>query len=203
MDAKMRAAFNHFQKKDNVLFSIAKKVAIEPIEPRKTSEYFRSLCYEIIGQQLAKNAARTIFGRFENLFPKRKITPEYALKISEEAIRNAGASWSKASFVKDLAQKVADGALDLKSIKRMDDSQAVEKLMQVKGIGPWTAQMFLMFTLGRDDVFSHGDLGLRKAIIKIYSLRESAEKDEIEEISNKWKPYRTYACRILWKSLEL
>ncbi|MFZ3077444.1 MAG: DNA-3-methyladenine glycosylase 2 family protein [Candidatus Aenigmatarchaeota archaeon] len=203
MNPRIRAALAHFQKKDKVLFSIAKKVVIEPIELRKTSEYFRSLCYEIIGQQLAKNAARTIFGRFENLFPNGKITPEYALKLSEEAIRNAGASWSKAGFVKDLAQKVADGTLDLKSIKRLDDSQAAEKLMQVKGIGPWTAQMFLMFTLGREDVFSHGDLGLRKAIVKLYSLDKDAAKNEIEEIAKKWSPYRTYACRILWKSLEL
>lgn len=203
MNPEIRAALDHFHKKDKILFSIAKKVGIEPVKPRKASEYFYSLCYEIIGQQLAKSAAHTIFGRFESLFPNGKITPENTLKISEKAIRNAGASWSKARFVRDLAQKVSDGILDLKNISRLDDFQVVEKLMQVKGIGPWTAQMFLMFTLGRGDVFSHEDLGLRKAIIKLYSLSENAAKSEIEEITKKWSPYRTYACRILWKSLEL
>lgn len=203
MNAKIHAVLDHFKKADSVLFSVAKKIDLEVIEPRNEADYFHSLCYEIIGQQLAKNAARAIFGRFKMLFPGEQITPEETIKLSEEAIRNAGASWSKARFVRDLAQKTLDGTLDLTGLARLSDSQVVDKLTKVKGIGPWTAQMFLMFTLGREDIFSHGDLGLRKAVIKLYSLRDDATQDEIEKIAKKWSPYRTYACRILWKYSEI
>lgn len=203
MNSNTQKALNHFQKTDPILFSIAKKVDLEPVKSREAEDYFYALCYEIIGQQLAKKAAQAIFGRFKELFSKGKITARKTLKISEEEIRNVGTSWSKARSLRDLARKVADKKLDLENIIYLEDIQVVEKLTEVKGIGPWTAQMFLMFTLGREDVFSHGDLGLRKAIVKLYSLREDASLEKIEKIAKKWSPYRTYACRILWKSLEL
>ena len=203
MNAKIRAVLNHFQKTDPILFSIAKRVDIEQIESRETEDYFYSLCYEIIGQQLAKNAAYAIFDRFKKLFPSERVTPEETIKLTEETIRNVGASWSKARFIKDLAQEVVDGTLNLKDLARLDDSQVVESLTKVKGIGPWTAQMFLMFTLGREDIFSHGDLGLKKAMVKLYSLNENVTQDEIEEITKKWSPYRTYACQMLWKYSDI
>lgn len=203
MNAKIRAVLNHFQKTDPILFSIAKRVDIEQIESRETEDYFHSLCHEIIGQQLAKNAAYAIFDRFKKLFPSERITPEETIKLTEETIRNVGASWSKARFIKDLAQEVVDGTLNLKDLTHLDDSQVVKNLTKVKGIGPWTAQMFLMFTLGREDIFSHGDLGLKKAMVKLYSLNENATQDEIEEITKKWSPYRTYACQILWKYSDI
>ncbi|MFA4819765.1 MAG: DNA-3-methyladenine glycosylase 2 family protein [Candidatus Aenigmatarchaeota archaeon] len=201
MDAKMRKAINHFKKIDPVLFSIAEQVSIDSIEARKSNYYFYALCREIIGQQLAGSAAKAIFGRFKKLFPKGKITSRHTLKLSEEEIRNIGTSWAKARYIRDLAQKVEDGTLDLKSVEKLNDAEAIEKLVQVKGIGPWTAEMFLIFTMCREDIFSHGDLGLRKAIIKHYSLR-SPDREKIEKITIKWSPYRTYACRILWKSLD-
>ena len=203
MNAKIRAVLNHFQKIDPILFSIAKRVDIEQIEPRETKDYFHSLCHEIIGQQLAKNAARAIFDRFKKLFASERITPEETIKLTEETIRNVGTSWSKARSIKNLAQEIVDGNLNLKDLTRLDDSQVVENLTKVKGIGPWTAQMFLMFTLGREDIFSHGDLGLKKAIVKLYSLNENAAQDEIEEITKKWSPYRTYACQMLWKYSDI
>ena len=203
MNAKIRAVLNHFQKTDPILFSIAKRVDIEQIESRETEDYFHSLCHEIIGQQLAKNAACAIFDRFKKLFASERITPEETIKLTEETIRNVGASWSKARSIKDLAQEVVDGTLNLKDLTRLDDWQVVENLTKVKGIGPWTAQMFLMFTLGREDVFSYGDLGLKKAMIKLYSLNEGATQDEIEEITKKWSPYRTYACQMLWKYSDI
>jgi len=203
MNAKIRAVLNHFQKTDPILFSIAKRVDIEQIKSRETEDYFHSLCHEIIGQQLAKNAACAIFDRFKKLFASERITPEETIKLTEETIRNVGASWSKARFIKDLAQEVVDGTLNLKDLRRLDDWQVVENLTKVKGIGPWTAQMFLMFTLGREDIFSHGDLGLKKAIIKLYSLNENTTQDEIEEITKKWSPYRTYACQMLWKYSDI
>ena len=199
MNTKTRAVLNHFQKTDPILFSIAKRVDIEQIESRETEDYFHSLCHEIIGQQLAKNAACAIFDRFKKLFASERITPEETIKLTEETIRNVGASWSKARSIKDLAQEVVDGTLNLKDLTRLDDWQVVENLTKVKGIGPWTAQMFLMFTLGREDVFSYGDLGLKKAMVRLYSLNDNTTQDEIEEITKKWSPYRTYACQMLWK----
>ena len=100
-----------------------------------------------------------------------------------------------------MGQKVSNGDLNLKTVAKMKNAEAIEALTRVKGVGPWTAEMFLMFTMGREDIFSHGDLGLRKAIIKNYSLK-SPSKEKIERISAKWSPYRTYACRTLWKSLD-
>ena len=198
---KTKAVLAHFRKTDPVMFSIAKKSGVLEIKPRRPNYYFYALCREIIGQQLAGSAAKAIFSRFEKLFPDCKINPHYAAKLREEQIRNIGTSWAKARYIIDLGRKVSSGELNLKSMAKMENQQVIESLTQVKGIGPWTAEMFLMFTMGREDVFSHGDLGLRKAIIKNYSLK-SPSKEKIGKISAKWSPYRTYACRTLWKSLE-
>ena len=203
MNAKIRAVLNHFQKTDPILFSLAKRVDIEQIVSEKTEDYFHSLCHHIIGQQLAGKAASAISDRFNKLFGRERIIPEETIRLTEEAIRNVGTSWSKARSIKDLAQEVVEGTLNLKDLTRLDDWQVVENLTKVKGIGPWTAQMFLMFTLGREDIFSHGDLGLKKAILKLYSLNENTTQDEIEEITKKWSPYRTYACQMLWKYSDI
>ncbi len=203
MNAKIKAVLNHFQKTDPILFSIAKRVDIEQIESREAEDYFHSLCCEIIGQQLAKNAASAIFDRFKRLFASERIAPEETIQLTEETIRNVGTSWSKAISIKDLAQEVVDGTLNLKNLTRLDDSQVVRNLTKVRGIGPWTAQMFLMFTLGREDVFSYGDLVLKKAMVRLYSLNDNTTQDEIEKITQKWSPYRTYACQMLWKYSDI
>ena len=188
----------HFQKVDPVFYKLMQKVGpVETIKPRAPNTYFQSICREIIGQQLNGKVARIIFDRFTKLFPNQKVTPEYLLKMQDAKIRKIGPSWSKVSFVKDLAKNVVEGTLNLKKLKDLNDEQVITELTKVKGIGPWTAQMFLIFTLGRQDVFSKGDLGLRKAITNLYGQRK-----EIELITEKWAPYRTHACRVLWKSLE-
>ncbi|MBI2041299.1 MAG: DNA-3-methyladenine glycosylase 2 family protein [DPANN group archaeon] len=187
----------HFQKVDPILYKLIQKIgSIEPIKPRAPNAYFQSICREIIGQQLNGKVARIIFDRFTKLFPNKKVTLNYVLKIPDAKIRKIGPSWSKVSFVKDLAKNVVGGTLNLKKLKGLSDEQIMAELTKVKGIGPWTAQMFLIFTLGREDVFSKGDLGLRKAITTLYGQKE------IESITQKWSPYKTYACRVLWKSLE-
>jgi DNA-3-methyladenine glycosylase II len=192
---------NHFRKVDARLYDLMQKVGpIETIKPRAANAYFQSICREIIGQQLNGKVARIIFDRFTKLFPNQKITPEYLLRIPDAKIRKIGPSWSKVSFVKDLAKNVVEGTLNLKKLKDLDDEQVMTELTKVKGIGPWTAQMFLMFTLGREDVFSNKDLGLQKAVRKLYKVEPTPEK--LEMITRKWSPYRTYACRLLWKSLE-
>lgn len=188
----------HFQKVDPVIYKLMQKVGpIENIKPRAPNAYFQSICREIIGQQLNGKVVRIIFDRFTKLFPDQKITPEHLLKIPDAKIRKIGPSWSKVSFVKDLAKNVVDGTLNLKKLKNLNDEQVMSELMKVKGIGPWTAQMFLIFTLGREDIFSKGDLGLRKAITKSYKSKN------IESITQKWSPHRTHACRVLWKSLDI
>ena len=191
----------HFKKTDRILYNLMQKVGpIERLKPRSPNLYFRSLCREIIGQQLNGKVARVIFDRFTKLFPNQKTTPEYVLRLSGTKIRAAGMAWSKVVAIKDLAKNVAGGNLNLRKLKDLDDEQVLNELTKVKGIGPWTAQMFLMFTLGREDVFSNKDLGLQKAVRKLYKTEPTPEK--LEMITRKWSPYRTYASLVLWKSQD-
>ena len=195
----MKRALNHFKRVDKKLFDTAKNMDIETLKPRKPKDYFKSICREIIGQQLAGKVARVIFERFTELFPGKKITAQRILEFPEQKLRDVGMAWSKVRAIKDLAQKTEDKTLMFRKMESMTNEQVVEMLTKVKGIGPWTADMFLMFTLGREDIFSDKDLGLKKAIIKLYGLDEKVTDRELKEISRKWSPYRTYACLALWK----
>lgn len=199
-----KKVIEHFKKVDAVIHSVIEQIGkLEKWEVRHPDEYFKSLCGEIIGQQLSGKAADTIYARFEKLFDGKKITPKNVLGIPDEKLRKAGMSWSKARFIKDLTQKISNNDLKLEKLKDLSDELVIQEVTKVKGIGPWTAEMFLMFTLGREDIFSHGDLGLKKAIKKLYKFKKEPTKKQIEKIVDKWKPYRTYASRILWKSLEM
>jgi len=191
----------HFQKVDPHISSLIQ--AIGPITIEKSNDYFFSLCREIIGQQLSGKAADAIFTRFLTLFPTQSVSPRRINTIPDYDIRAIGVSWAKVRSIKDLAQQVIDKKLVLETIDRLKDVDVISHLTRVKGIGPWTAEMFLMFTLGREDVFSFGDLGLRKAIKNLYALKKDPTKKYIQKISKPWSPYRTYAARYLWRSLEL
>ena len=201
MASSEKLALRHFKKVDPLLFGRAKKARLEPLSPRKPSEYFTSLCKEIIGQQLSGKVAKAIFKRFKGVFPGNRITVAGAFKLTEKQLRSTGMSWSKAGFIKDLAGKVASKQVNLKGLAKLGDQEVASELSKVKGIGPWTCEMFLMFTLGREDVFSHGDLGLRKAIVSLYSI-ENPSKEVVEKLSAKWSPYRTYACLALWNAVD-
>ena len=192
---------DHFKSVDHILYSVIEKIGVPA--PTTSNDYFSNLCETIINQQLSDKAAATIFARFKKLFPRGKITPQAILKLSHAKIRSCGTSNGKVSFLKDLAKKVLTEGLRLDGLDKLSDELIMKELTKVKGIGPWTAEMFLMFSLGREDVFSHGDLGLRKAIKKLYKFKKEPTRSQIEKIVEKWKPYRTYASRILWKSLEL
>ena len=197
-------AQRHFKKADPILFKVLDKVIkldgkIEnPI--RHPSDYFEDLCREIVNQQLSSKAGDTIFNRFKKLL-HGKITPLEVVKIKGEKIRACGLSNSKVKYIKDLAQKIVDGEVDLAKLNKLSDEDVITELIKVKGIGKWTAEMFLMFSLGREDIFSHGDLGLKNAIKKLYSI-ENPTLEQVELITVKWSPYRTYASRILWRSLD-
>jgi DNA-3-methyladenine glycosylase II len=198
MDSKI---VEHFKKNDPLLYSYIEK--IEEITWRSEGNYFEDLCDHIISQQLSEKAGETIFRRFKKLFPSGKITAGKVLAIPDEKIREAGCSWAKIKSLKDLAQKVQDKIVDLEKLDTFSNEKVITELVQVRGIGPWTAEMFLMFSLKRDDVFSHGDLGLRNAIQRIYGFKDKPTVKQVEKIIKKWTPYKTYACRILWKSLML
>ncbi|MBI4062440.1 DNA-3-methyladenine glycosylase 2 family protein [Candidatus Gottesmanbacteria bacterium] len=196
-----RAVKKHFQTVDPILASVIPRIA--PIAVGQSNDYFSDLIEAIINQQLSDKAAATIFGRFKTLFPKGKITPEKLLTMQDGHIRAVGTSWSKISYMKNIAQAWLDGTITFDTYSTMTDEAIIEQLTKVKGVGVWTAEMFLMFTLGREDVFSYGDLGLRRAIQKLYKFKREPTIKQMEKIVTKWKPYRTYAARILWKSLEL
>lgn len=201
MDKKIS---DHFKKADPVLHAVSKKIAyLEKYSPGSADDFFRSLCEDIIGQQLSGKAADTIYSRFEKLFAGKKITPEKVLALPADKLKAAGMSRAKVKYVKDLAQKVKNKTLKLAKLDQLSDYEVIAELTKVKGIGPWTAEMFLMFTLGREDVFSFGDLGLRKAITRLYKFKQEPGRRQMEKLVKKWKPYRTFASRILWKYLEL
>ena len=193
----------HFRRHDPTLFSLFQSIILDDLPVRQPRHYFVSLCREIIGQQLSGRVADVIFDRFERLFPKRKVTPASIQKISDENLRKTGMSWSKVRFIRALSLHVHEKRVDLAALGNMTGEQVITTLTKVKGIGPWTAEMFLIFTLGRPDVFSYGDLGLRKAIQKLYKLRHAPTQKQMERIVKKWKPYRTYGARLLWKYLDL
>jgi len=194
-------ALLHFKKVDPILYSASVKNV--PFVLEKRSDHFLSLNREIIGQQLSGKVADVIFGRFMGLFPKKKVTPGHLLTLSDEAIRQIGTSWSKVTFLKDLAQRIVNRQLVLEELESLSDEEVKDRLSEVKGIGPWTVEMFLMFSLGRQDVFSFGDLGLKEAIKRLYNLESRPDREYLEKLSSIWSPYRTYAARILWRSLEI
>lgn len=164
---------------------------------------FVSLCSSIINQQLSNKAASTIFGRFKALFPKEKITAGKLSKMTTEKLRAVGISSQKANYLRDLAVKVLSKEVELEKFAILPDEAIVKELTSVKGIGRWTAEMFLMFALRREDVFSYGDLILRKSFQKLYGFKNEPIPQEIEKITSKWSPYKTYASRVLWRSYRL
>ncbi len=200
MDKKI---LNYFKKNDPLLHSVAVKVGVFKVMKKENSKnYFIKLCSEITGQQLSGASADAIFNRFKQLYSKG-ITPKGVLNTSHEKLRAVGMSNAKAKYLKNLAQAVINKLVQLNQLDSLSDSEVIRQLTQVKGIGPWTAEMFLMFTLGREDVFSHGDLGLRKGLKKIYGFKKDPSIKTVEKIIKKWSPYKTYASLILWESLEI
>ena len=165
------------------------------------NELFLNVCRTIIGQQLSGKAANTIYGRFLKLFKGKEITSANLLKIKDQKIRDAGISWAKIKYIKDLAQKYMNGEINLESLYDMTNEEVITELIKVKGIGNWTAEMVLIFTLNREDVFSFGDLGLKKGFEKVYGIKNPTQK-QIEKMISKWTPYKSFGSIALWHSLE-
>lgn len=192
---------DHFKHTDPVLYQASLKLT-KPIQLNPKTNYFGALCESIISQQISTKAGDAIWKRFCGLFPSNIVTPDHAITLSLEALRSIGLSTAKAKYILDLASKVSQNEIDLEQLPDLTDDEIMSILTKVKGIGPWTVEMFLMFTLGREDVFSVRDLGLKRGIQKIYAIHNDLTPDEMKRISLPWSPYRTYAALILWKSLE-
>lgn len=171
------------------------KCAIKKTPPEL---YFKSLVESICSQQLSIKAASTIFKRLEEKL--LNINAKNILTVEEDVLRSCGLSGSKVGYIKDLASRVDTGKINLERLDKMNDEEVVLYLTQIKGVGPWTCQMLLMFDLGREDIFPVDDLGIRKAMIKI--LKKDLDKDELLKFSERWKPYRTVASWYLWRSLD-
>ncbi len=196
---------NHFKKVDQKIYRYVKDVDYRKWFEKRPKHgehaYFHALCRAIIGQQLSGKAAQTIYGRFKELL-NDAVTPENILTIKDQHLRNVGMSWSKVSYAKDLADKVANKTIHLNKLDAMSNEEILSELTKIKGIGPWTVEMFMMFTLNREDLFSYGDLGLKKGIMKVYEIENPTNK-QIERIITPWSPYKTYGSIALWESLEI
>ena len=162
---------------------------------------YGALVRSIVGQQLSTSAARAIYGRLTDRFGGRTPTPAEVLADDPDELRtSAGLSHAKVRYLRSLAEHVLDGSLDLDRLDSLPDDEVIAELVAVKGIGEWSSHMFLMFHLGRPDVLAVGDLGIRRAVMIRYGLPKLPTTPELEAIAQPWRPYRTLACRFLWRS---
>jgi len=168
---------------------------------RTRAQLFESLAGTVISQQLGTGAARSIRARVKEACGGR-ITSLSILKKSDEELRACGLSGAKIKTLKEISKAVESGSLDLLSLKSVPEVEAADKLMSIWGLGPWSVEMFMMFALGRSDVFSAGDLGLIRAIEAIYGLPKGASREEVLAIAEKWSPHRTYASLLLWRTRD-
>ena len=186
-------------KRDPILGKIIDSVGDYSL--KKRNHHFAVLVESIVSQQLATRAAEVIFSRFNALYPKFP-TASDILATRKSKLRAVGLSSMKIEYIKDLAKKIDQGKIKMNTLSKMSDEEVVSQLTQVKGIGRWTAEMFLMFSLGRQDVLPVGDLGLRKGVQMAFSLSELPKPSEVEKLGDRWRPYRSVATWYLWKSLQ-
>src|SRR5436190_3225160 len=195
------AAARHFRKADPVIAGVIKQVGPCTLKPQR--DRFNMLVRSIISQQISTAAARSIRAKLEALIAPEKVRPEVLARFSLEQLKSAGLSSQKATYLHDLAAKAADGTVQLKTVGRKSDEEIIAELIQVKGIGRWTAQMFLIFSLGRPDVFPPDDLGIKVALRNLYGLAELPTKAEARALAAPWTPHSTFATWYLWRSLDL
>lgn len=199
-DVTIRAAMRHLRRADPIMAGVMRGVG--PFSIRLEKNRFQALVRSIIAQQISGKAARSIWRRVQEATRPRRLTADVLADIPIERLRTLGLSPQKASYVHDLAAKVSGGSVRLHRVQRMNDDEVIAELVQVKGIGVWTAQMFLIFSLGRLDVFPHDDLGVRSAIRKHYGLADLPDKSRSQQIAAPWRPYATVASWYCWRSLD-
>lgn len=197
-----KKAVAHLKKVDPVLGKVIDHVGTYKGWPNTNGTHFDAVCRSIVFQQLSGKAAGTIHGRFQGLYGGRTPKPEELANTPDEHLRGVGLSRQKSAYLKDLGSRVAGGTLPIETLHELTDAEVITALTQVKGIGRWTAQMFMMFRLGRPNVLPDLDLGVQKAIQKAYRLRKLPTPERVLKIGAKWAPYRTVASWYLWRSLD-
>ncbi|HEY5805972.1 MAG TPA: DNA-3-methyladenine glycosylase [Candidatus Saccharimonadales bacterium] len=201
-DDTTKQAASYLAEHDSALKPVIENVGLCTIRPHKN--YYQELVESIISQQLSVKAAATIFKRFKDLFGGGFPAPEEILAKSIDELRSVGLSRGKAMYVRDLAQHVLDGKVRFDHLDSLSNEEIIRELTAVKGIGEWTAHMFMMFCMGRMDVLAHGDLGIKNGIQKLYSLDHQPSAQEVAAVAakNNWHPYESIACWYVWKSLD-
>jgi DNA-3-methyladenine glycosylase II len=203
--AALGKADEHLRRVDPVLRRLIDEGGpIDPKEDRRGSrpDPFEAIARAIVGQQLSTKAARSIWDRVVAALDGKRPGAGVVLAADPEALRGAGLSAAKVAYLRDLAERVEAGELDLARLSELSDEDVVAELIAIKGIGRWTAEMFLIFHLGRPDVISTGDLGIRRAVQLAYGLEELPGPTDLERIAEPWRPHRTLACLHLWRSLS-
>jgi DNA-3-methyladenine glycosylase II len=201
----LKAAVAHLRRADPVLRSLIDELGPEGLHDRagRPADRYGALVRSIVGQQLSTKAALSIFNRLTDRFGGRTPTPKEVLADDPEELRAAaGLSRAKVSFLRSLAEHVLDGSLELERLDDLPDEEVIAELVAVRGLGMWSAHMFLMFHLRRPDVLPVGDLGIRRAFKERYGLEALPLPEEMERIAEPWRPYRTIACRFLWRALD-
>jgi DNA-3-methyladenine glycosylase II len=196
----MLPALKHLKKSDPVIAAIIRRVGPCAIQYREPS--FETLVRSIVYQQLSGRVASVIFARLHAAAGEERLTPAGIMKLRPEKMRKVGLSGQKTRYIRELAKHTKRGSIVFENLPDTDDAMVIEHLTQVKGIGVWTAQMFLMFALRREDVLPVADLGIRSAMKKAYGLDDLPKPPEMEKIAAAWKPYTSIACWYLWRSLE-
>lgn len=197
-----RKALNHLRKADPVLGTVIEQVGPCRLQPLASGTHFEFIARSIIYQQLSTKAATTIHGRVQTLCGGA-LTTEPLISLPDEALRGAGLSRQKLGYLRDLAARAADGRLDTQHFAELPDEEITRQLVEVKGIGVWTAQMFLIFKLVRPDVLPVLDLGIRKGFQRAYRMRKLPDARRMEKIARAWAPYRTIGSWYMWRVLEL
>ena len=196
----MRHALTHLKAADATLSALIERIG--PYAQEFAPPVFASLARSIVYQQLSTKAASTIYGRFQAALAPNPVDAQGTLRFSPDELRGFGFSNAKATYVRSLAEKTLDGTVDFAKLPEMPDSEVIAHLTQVKGIGEWTAQMFLMFALRRPDVLPCADLGIRSAMKRLYRMRELPKPARMERAARPWRPYASVACWYLWRSLD-
>jgi DNA-3-methyladenine glycosylase II len=196
----MRRALLHLQQTDPILRDIIRRVG--PYRIQYAEPDFETLARSIVFQQLSGKSARAIFARLKAATgTEARMTPEQVLCLAPEALRRVGLSQQKARYLRDLAEKTQAGIVELACLASLSDAEVIARLCVVKGIGVWTAQMYLLFALRRPDILAVGDLGIRTAVRTAYGLRRVPTPRRVEKLGEPWRPYRSVACWYLWRSL--
>ena len=184
------------------LIDAAGPLDLEARRRGRPTDPYGALVRTIVGQQLSVKAARSIYERLTALFGGRTPTPEELVAADPEEVRAVGLSRPKVAYLRDLAERVVDGDLDLDGLGEMGDEEIARQLIAVKGLGQWSVDIFLMFHLGRPDVLPMGDLGVRRAVERAYGLEGLPDPVTLEALAERWRPHRTLACLYLWRSLD-